>query len=497
MEVKGKSEPVPAFSVVAPRAAPVSARGIEGLDSPLVGRDGELKTLQARVDELLQGRGQIVSVMGDAGLGKSRLVAEIRKWIAAERPIQWIEGRSLSYESSTPYAPFLDLFTRFYQLRVDEDDAAKYSRLRENIRSIAQDHLEIAPFVATMLGIKLEGEDLERVRYLEPPQLREKIFQAVLHLFEYLARKQPIVVMVDDLHWADSVSLDLLERLMGLTGSAPVMILALFRPQRQEPSWRFHETAQRDHAHRYTPIALEPLDETSARQLVANLLEIEDLPEKVRALILKKAEGNPFYVEEVIRSLLDAKLVVRQDSHWRATREIENIQVPDTLVGVIGARLDRLDQESKRTAQTAAVIGREFQLEILQDISEAKPQLSGALETLQRRELIREKNRVPAPAYIFKHALTQETAYASLLMSKRREVHKRVAECLERLAPDRVNDIAWHFVEAQESARAAVSSSSGRARLARVLDPGSHCLFLARDGDCGNESGHDTGARGI
>lgn len=469
LEVKGKSEPVPAFRVIAPKVAPASARGIEGLDSPLVGREREMQTLQSCIDQLRRGQGQIISVSGEAGLGKSRLMAEVRKTLTKDggqqtdgdhsviglpSSVTWLEGRALSYESSTPYAPFIDLFSRLYQLRADEEDAAKYDRIRDSIQRIAQNHLETAPFIGTILGIKLEGEDLERVRYLEPPQLREKIFQAVFHLFERLARKQPIVILLDDLHWADSVSIDLLERLMGLTSSAPAMILALFRPQRQEPAWRFHETAQRDYPHRYTAIALEPLDEASSRQLVANLLEIEDLPEKVRGLILKKAEGNPFYVEEVIRSLLDAKLVVRQDSHWRATREIETIQVPDTLVGVIGARLDRLDQESKRTAQTAAVIGREFQLEILQDISEAKPQLSDALETLQRRELIREKNHVPVPAYIFKHALTQETAYASLLMSKRREVHKRVAECLERLAPDRVNDIAWHFVQAQENTRA-------------------------------------------
>jgi predicted ATPase len=205
---------------------------------------------------------------------------------------------------------------------------------------------------------------------------------------------------------------------------------------------------------RYSSITLQPLDDGDSRQLVANLLEIEDLPEKVRALILKKAEGNPFFVEEVIRSLLDANLVVRVDGHWRATREIENIAVPDTLAGVITARLDRLDDESKYVAQTASVIGREFQYDVLSDVYEAPQAIDGALSNLQRRELVREKSRLPRRVYLFKHVLTQETAYASVLLSRRRELHLKVGECLERIEPERVNEIGRHFLEARQEARA-------------------------------------------
>ena len=177
---------------------------------------------------------------------------------------------------------------------------------------------------------------------------------------------------------------------------------------------------------------LEPLDQEGSRELVANLLHVEDLPEKVRALIMAKAEGNPFFVEKVIRSLLDAQLVIRENSHWRATREIENIAVPDTLAGVITARLDKLDDESKRVAQTASVIGREFQFEELASIYESKDQLEEALTDLQRRELVREKSRVPQRVYTFKHVVTQETAYSSLLLSRRRELHRRSRRPLSR-----------------------------------------------------------------
>jgi class 3 adenylate cyclase/tetratricopeptide (TPR) repeat protein len=469
IEVKGKAELVPAFRVLGAREGAVPVRGIEGLRSPLVGRERELDSLTTSIDELLAGRGQIVSVMGEAGLGKSRLVAELRKSLAAREllsvngagsdhaqpSILWYEGRSLSYQSSIPYTPFLNLLGNYFGLRAGQTDAEQYERVKAQIsEALPEGVAETTPFITTMLEITVPGEDAERVRYLEPPQLRGRVFQAVYEFFGRLAQTRPLVLVFEDLHWADSTSLELLERLMPLTDGAMLMIVALFRSHQQEPSWRFHEVAARDYAHRYVSVVLEPLDESDARALVGNLLHIEDLPERVRTLILKKAEGNPFFVEEMIRSLLDARLVVRENGHWRATREIENIAVPDTLAGVITARLDRLDEEPKRVAQSAAVIGREFQFDVLADVYEPGQVLDDALTNLQRRELIRERSRLPQRVYNFKHVLTQETAYASLLLSKRRELHRRVAECLERLEPERVNEIAHHLLQARENTRA-------------------------------------------
>ena len=205
--------------------------------------------------------------------------------------------------------------------------------------------------------------------------MKEKTFQAITRILERGAASRPTVLVFEDLHWSDPTSLELLEHLMALTDRVPLMVMAVLRPVRQEPAWRIHESAQRDFAHRYSSIALEPLDEENSRTLVANLLQIEDLPDQVRTLILVKAEGNPFFVEEVIRSLLDANLVVRENSHWRATSEITNIALPDTLLGVITARLDRLSEESRQVAQTASVIGREFALGTLTEIYQAQDHL--------------------------------------------------------------------------------------------------------------------------
>lgn len=469
IEVKGKAEPVEAYRAIGKRPGAVPARGIQGLRSPLVGRERELSLLRSRLEEVLLGRGQIVSVVGEAGIGKSRLLAELRQ--AAPLPdsdtpgngrahqdtLQWFEARAFSYETNTPYAPFRALLSNIFALQGAESDAEKVTRIRQGLAEISQDgEQDSTPFLASVSGLNLTGEDLARVKYLEPPQLREAALQAITSLISRLARSTPIVLVMEDLHWADPTSLELVAQLAALTDSSPLMLVALFRPQRQDPSWQFHEKAARDFPHSYTQIVLEPLDEAQSRTLVGNLLHIEDLPEQVRALILKKAEGNPFFVEEVIRSLLDAGLVVRDGEHWRATREIAGIALPDTLAGVITARLDRLDKEARQVAQTAAVIGREFQYDVLSDVRnnehEARP--DAQLAELQRRELIRERLRIPSRLYMFKHVLTQETAYSSLLLSRRRQLHMEVAECLEKREPQATNDIARHFLAANAEMRA-------------------------------------------
>ena len=475
VEVKGKEEPVQSYRVLRQSALPGKLRGIAGLDSEMVGREDEIKTLIEGIEALRYGRAQIFSIIGEAGLGKSRLVAELRHTLAAgdalatngaepggggddagQRAVVWYEGRSLSFESSTAYAPFASLLSSCFDLRPEQTDEEQYESIKSKIGTVLPDRIDdTAPFIATLLGTALSDDEAgERVRYLEPPPLRERVFVATCDFLKQLATTQPLVLVFEDLHWVDPTSLELLERVLAITDQAPLMVIGVFRPWRQDPSWRFHETATRDYSHRYTPIQLEPLDRDDSRQLVANLLHVEDLPEKVCALILTKSEGNPFFVEEVIRSLLDSALVVRENSHWRATREIENIAIPDTLAGVINARLDRLDEGARRVVQTAAVIGREFQFDALTSVYEAEQDCEVALAELERRELVREKSRIPLRVYMFKHTLTQEAAYGTLLLSTRRELHRRVAECLEQAEPDRANDIARHFLEAQEQARA-------------------------------------------
>jgi len=451
LELKGVAEPVRAYRVSGRRAAPGSLRGIAGLASPLVGRDAELARITAALRELQAGRGGVVGVIGEAGLGKSRLVAEALQTLEPAT-VRRLEGKSQSYETATPYAPFINVLARSAGLSPEGSGLDHYGQLRAAVERLLPGHGdEIAPFLAQPLGVPVAAEDEERFRFLDPPVLRGRVFQAIETWIEALAAERPTLLYLDDVHWIDPTSLELLGILLPLVSHAPLLILLAFRPRPGDPSWQLHQTTLLSLTDRYVPIALTPLDASQGRELVGNLLTIEDLPESVRQLILDKAEGNPFFLEEIIRSLLDAGLVEQQDGHWRATADIIRLQIPDTLVGVITARLDRLEDTDRQVIQAAAVLGREFDHDALADLIGDAPRLGGSLSTLRRRELIR---RAGPGRDSFKHGLTQEAAYESLLLSRRRQLHHLAAEALARRAPDRAAEIARHYLAARQTAQA-------------------------------------------
>ncbi len=456
--IKGKEQPVPVYRVIGPKASPGRLRGIEGLDSPMIGRDRELSALRGLVDALSRGSGGIVSVQGEAGLGKSRLLHELREAVQADEARgvaapTWREGRSLSYQTAVPFAPIVDLLTTHLGLR---EAGVSYAALGKALAErVGEGARENAPVLASLLGIPIDVEaDADRVRFLAPPDLRRRIEVAVVDTIEQMARRSPTVLAFEDLHWADPSSLGVLDRVMAVTDRAALLLVALFRPRRQEPSWHFHETAARDFEHRYQAISLEPLDESDARRLVANLLHVEGLPPSLKDGILAKAEGNPYFVEEVVRSLIDAGAIVQEGEHWRATREVGTIPVPDTLAAVLTTRLDRLDEPVRRVLQTASVLGREFAFETLAAVFEPLALVEEALTELQRRGLVRERSRTPSRRYAFKHVLVQESAYSTLLLKSRRELHRRVADVLVGVAPGDPAEIARHYLEAREDAAA-------------------------------------------
>lgn len=500
IDVKGRPEPVAAYRVLRERPRPASDRGVPGLEAPLVGRARELAMLADAFEDLRRGRGRIVSLMGDAGLGKSRLLAEVRAQhgphgngadgAAARRSattdgtgVGWHEGRSYSYRTTTPYAPVADLLRDVLGLEPSGEASLEHVRAAiADVPGAAALGADDAPFLARLLGAR-DASVAAHLQYLEPHEVRHRTFESVRSLLEAVARTRPTVLVLEDLHWADETSLDLLETLLPLTDEAMLMVLAVFRPQRTEPSWRFHELASRDYGHRYLPITLAPLDDGESRELVGRLLHVDGLAGAVRDKILAKAEGNPFYVEEVIRSLLDAGAIEHHEGRWRATAEIDTIQVPETLAGVLTARVDRLDPGVKRVLQTASVIGREFPLAALEEVHDEQRALPSDVVALERRELIRLRARLPDEVYQFKHVLIQETTYASLLLRRRRELHRRTAECILRLAPDRVQDIARHYLAAEdvESALPYMIEAGEEALSAYALADARRWLEQARD----------------
>ena len=458
--LKGKPEPVRVFEVVEHKTAPSSGRGIEGLASPLVGRGPELATLDAALSNLVAGHGQIVAVLGEAGIGKTRLVEEVRSAHGTQPPtIRWLEGRALSYGQTLPFWTIMQLVKNDLGLSDADPEARIKVALRRRVEALFGDQAgERLPYLAQVLGVKLEREVEARLRALDDETLKRRIFSSLADYFARVADEQPTVLAFEDFHWADPSTLEVLESLLAVTDRAPLLLLWLARVERDQGWWQIKLRAETDYAHRYIEMQLKPLTPGEQNQLVDNMLEVADLPGATRRLILDRSEGNPFYLEEIVRSLIDQGALVYENRHWRATQELAGVQIPDTLQGVLLARIDRLSEDVRRTLQVASVIGKSFLYRLLEAIAEAGRQLDAHLSQLQRADLVREKARRPDLEYIFKHSLTQEAAYNSLLVERRREFHRKVAAALESLFADRKEEfyglLAHHFGMGGESEKA-------------------------------------------
>ncbi len=455
LAVKGKSEPMRAYRVLAAKAERGRLRGIEGLSAPLIGRDEEREKLEDAVKALQAGRGGIATLIGEAGLGKSRLASELKHFVAATGAVHWHEGKALSYDTETPFAPFVDLLNDMCDIRSEQNVELRRQAVQAHAAALIGERApEATTYLSSLLGIPPTQDEQETLRHIEPPLLRQRMFDSVVEMVTAAANTTPLVLVLDDLHWADSTSLELLETLMPVTNRVPLLILGLLRPQRQDPAWKVHETAARDYPHRYTSLHLRPLNEEQSADLVRSLLEIDGIPMSMRRLILAKSEGNPFYVEEVIRTLLDSGVVVREGERWVATAEVADVAVPDSLVAVVQTRLDSLDPEVRKVLQAGSVVGRDFGVDILTELTDLGSDVQSALDVLLRRELIVETQGDAERSFAFRHAITRDVAYTTLLQSTRRDFHRLAGKWLEERHPDRVNDLARHFLEADEATRA-------------------------------------------
>jgi class 3 adenylate cyclase/tetratricopeptide (TPR) repeat protein len=466
-EVRGKSTPIETYEVLAPRTVPGKVRGLEGegLTSPLVGRAVEFRLVNDKLEEVREGRGAFVAVVGEAGLGKSRLLAEVRKSATTDSqpPVAWLEGRALSYEQAVTYYPWRQVIRQAIGVKEGESPETVRERLHRDPCCGTMSEADLR-FLEVMLSVE-SNDTIKAVTALEGDALVDHITAATRGYLRARANLMPTVIVLDDLHWADTASLDLLLNVAGLVEEWPILIICQLRPDKDAPSWSTVEKARGELGARYTEISLEPLDAAHAKELLGNLLYVEDLPESVRALALKKSEGNPFFLEEVLRSLIDSGYIVRENGHWRATREIVNVTIPDTLSGVLSARIDRLPDSTKQVALTAAVLGRIFAYRVRVATCAAAPpperieDVEPHLGVLTYEELVRERVHDPELEYIFKHALTQEAAYELLLIRRRKELHRRAGEVLEKLYPEQREELAsalaYHFRLGEEWQHAA------------------------------------------
>ena len=465
IEVKGKAESVKAYRVLARRAVTRQVRGIEGLHAKMVGRESELATFRRVFDDLKQGVGRIVSVLGEAGLGKSRLVSEGKGYLdnLPSPDCNWYETASLSYETHYAYGLLQRLIRQACDIHYEDTPPVVQKKLAVVTDALPEENQAGAMrLLEVLFGIAASGEGV--------PQEEDTFKDALLEVLQAWLRArfstQPTVLVFDDMHWGDGASVDAIRRILPLTAELPLVIVAVMREERQAPAWQIITTADEEFHHRYTQINLRPLTESESNELISRLLAIAEIPAGLRANILEKADGNPFFIEEVVRTLIENGIVVCEDRdvngvptrYWRATSDGSGVSIPNTLRALLSARMDRLEEATKATLQLASVIGRNFHLRVLQAVDQDDGELLKHLATLVRLDMVRESARVPEIEYAFRNPLTQEAIYRTILLKRRREFHRRVGGVIEDLYASRLEGLygllAHHFTLAGEQDRA-------------------------------------------
>src|SRR5215468_736996 len=446
LSVKGHA-PVQAFEIVRARGrkARLDVESERGL-TPLIGRDQELATLMERFQRVREGRGQVVFVAGEAGIGKSRLLLEFRRRLtAAGESTTWLEGRCISFGQSSPLLPVVDQLRENFGIDEFDGEPEIIAKVEHGMRRLGGLDAHI-PFVRYVLSVD-PGDPA--VAAMDGAQRRKRSFDAVLAMSLRGAARRPLIFVFEDLHWVDTSTEEYLTALIDSVAATRILVLATHRLGYSPPfGTRSFQTT----------LTLSPLSDAEALAMGGRMLGIDGLPADVARALLDKAEGVPLFIEEVTKTLLDLGILERENGGFRVVRPIREAAVPDTINDIIMARLDRLGEDGKRTVQLASVIGRQFLRRLLERIAGLTGELEGFLQELKALEIIYEQGLLPEPAYIFKHAVIQDVAYNSLLFQRRKELHRAVGAAIEELYRDRLPEhhaeLAYHFMRSEDWSKA-------------------------------------------
>jgi class 3 adenylate cyclase/tetratricopeptide (TPR) repeat protein len=440
--VKGLEAPVDVYELVGAsgtrrRLQATAARGL----TRFVGRETEMEALSQALERARAGHGQVVACVGEAGVGKSRLVYE---FLHSHHPRAWrvLESASVSYGRATPYFPIIDLLKRYTHVEEHDDPRTIRAKVTGQVLTLDEALQETIPALLALLdALPADSPFLT----LDPPQRRQRTLDGLKRVLLRESQAQPLLLVCEDLHWIDSETQALLDRVVESLPTAQLLLLVNYRPEYQ------HGWGSKTY---YTQLRLDPLPPASADEFLQPLLGDDPSLAPLKRLLIARTEGNPFFLEESVRTLVETGVLVGEPGAYRLAQTLPTIQVPATVHAVLAARIDRLPPEEKRLLQTAAVIGTEVPLPLLQAIAElSEATLYRGLAHLQAAEFLYEMRLFPDQVYTFKHALTHEVAYSSLLQERRRALHAQIVEALETLAGDRrdeqVERLAYHALRGE------------------------------------------------
>ena len=470
-QVKGKAEPVQVYRVLSAKERPITIHRPSGLRADLIGRNVELAQLEEGVQRLQAGESTVFSICGDAGTGKSRLVEEFRSTLDLQE-IQWRESHAYAYSQNIPYFMLIDLLNRAWQIEEGDSQEKVREKVESGIEQLLGKKEDVAPYIGSLWS--LSYPEIESV---SPQFWKSRLHDGVQAILAALTQRAPAVICLEDIHWADPSSVELLRYILSDL-KYPAIFLCIYRP----PFSLFTSHQISSMGNLYQEIRLQDLSTSESQDMLQSLLKTGNIPPELKKFIQQKVEGNPFYLEEVINSLIESQTLSRDNGSWRLTRPISESDIPPTVHGVISARLDHLEADMKRILQEASVIGRAFPYEVLKAITELEHALDRCLNGLERIDLIRTRSFQPELDYVFKHALTQEVVYNGLLKKERREIHERVALVMEQLPQERLSGfyetLAFHFKQGQSMHKAVdYLVKSGEKSLNRYAVEESHQYF--------------------
>jgi tetratricopeptide (TPR) repeat protein len=445
--VKGKTQPLIPYRVIKESTVRTRFEAAEqrGFTS-FTGREHELTALHSCLDKAMSGNGQFVTVVGEAGMGKSRLVYEFRHSLN-RNTITVLQGRCQSHGTRIPYFPFINALRRGLNLSDEDKPIELHEKVVSNALAIDQTLEQYLPIYLYLLSISSEAYPLRA--HLKGQELINEIQKALAVIITLNTQTQPMVLLLEDWHWADEASDSALKHLVSVISPYPLMLMVIYRPEYSAywANWSHH-----------TPVILRALDGLTCENFIKAVWSADHLPEGIGSLIHERTGGNPFFIEEISSALIEEGTVQVKDKQAMLTRPLDKLTLPDTVQAVIRSRLDRLDQYSRESMRLASVIGREFTRRILEQISTFKEQLSQSLENLKVLELIQQIQVVPEMEYMFKHVITREVSYETLLHQQRKELHGLVGQAIEELYQDRIEEqvdiLHHHFRQAENWSKA-------------------------------------------
>jgi predicted ATPase/class 3 adenylate cyclase len=447
IRMKGIAEPMIPFRVI--RETKIHSR-FEASEqkgfTTYTGRDQELATLNASLEKVLQKEGQFVTVVGEAGVGKSRLLYEFRHQLE-QKNVTVLQGRCDSYGSDIPYLPFIDALRWGLHLKKEEDSPSELlEKAVTNIKAIDPSLDQFIPLYLHLLSIQ---SDYPLPVHLQGKELRKAMEQALIVMITLNTQNRPMILILEDWHWSDDASQSTLKHLIEMTAPYALMVVVTYRPI-YPASWGYLS--------HHTPVILKPLDSSNTENIVKSVTGVVRLPEGLGKLIYERTGGNPLFIEEVCYSLIEAGVVAVKNEEATLTQSLDKLSLPDTVQAIIRTRLDRLDRNTKEALRLASVIGRVFSQRILERISSAMAALSESLEALKALELIQQIQVLPEAEYTFRHVLTQTVVYESLLLQRRKEIHGAIGLAIEELYSQRLEEqapiLAYHYIRSDQQNKA-------------------------------------------